>query len=231
MSDAPAEGERLSSVLSGLRLNVLLHEVGDRLTEIAASQDKLHGLLDAVIGIAGGLELPATLRRIVRGAVDLVDAEYGALGVIGADRSLDAVRLRRHRREPPAADRAPARGPRHPRAAHRVDPEPLRLTGSAEHPASYGFPPNHPPMHTFLGVPVRVRDEVFGNLYLTEKRGGEFTADDEAVVLALAAAAGVAIENARLFEQARRRQRWLEATDEIRAAAAVRRRPRRGACC
>jgi signal transduction histidine kinase len=96
-----------------------------------------------------------------------------------------------------------------------ADPRPVRLHDIAEHPASYGFPPNHPPMRSFLGVPVRVRDEVFGNLYLTEKRGGDFTADDEVVAQALAAAAGVAIENARLFEDARRRQSWLEASGEI----------------
>src|SRR5215203_2263170 len=97
-------------------------------------------------------------------------------------------------------------------------PEPVRLHRISEHSASFGSPPTHPPMNTFLGVPIRVRDEVFGNLYLTEKRGGDFTADDEAVVIALAAAAGVAIENARLYEETRRRQRWLEASNEIRAA-------------
>ena len=95
-------------------------------------------------------------------------------------------------------------------------PEPLRLHDIAEHPASYGFPPNHPPMHSFLGVPVRIRDQVFGNLYLTEKAGGgDFTEQDEDIVIALAAAAGVAIENARLYEEAARREQWLAATAEI----------------
>ena len=84
-------------------------------------------------------------------------------------------------------------------------PEPLRLHDIAAHPASYGFPAHHPPMKSFLGVPVRIRDRVFGNLYLTEKVGdGDFTAEDEEVVIALAAAAGVAIENARLYEEAAR---------------------------
>ncbi|HZB50276.1 MAG TPA: GAF domain-containing protein [Mycobacteriales bacterium] len=209
-------GDRLSSGLSSLRLDELLHEVTDRLADIAASRDQLHGLLDAVVGVASGLELPATLRRIVEAAVTLVDAEYGALGVIGADRSLDQFvytgidEETRHR----IGDL--------PRG-HGIlgllidDPRPVRLHRIADHAASYGFPPNHPPMNTFLGVPVRVRDEIFGNLYLTEKRGGDFTADDEVVVLALAAAAGVAIENARLYEQMRQRQRWLEASNEIRA--------------
>jgi signal transduction histidine kinase len=96
------------------------------------------------------------------------------------------------------------------------DPRAIRLHDLAEHPASVGFPANHPPMHGFLGVPVRVRDEVFGNLYMTEKvDGADFTADDEVVLTALAAAAGVAVENARLFERSRMRERWLEATAEV----------------
>jgi signal transduction histidine kinase len=213
----PTDAERFSPVLSGLRLNELLHEVTERLEEIAASQDKLHGLLDAVVGVAGGLELPATLRRIVEAAVRLVDAQFGALGVIGADRSLDQFVYT-------GIDESLRQRIGHLPEGHGIlgllieAPEPVRLHRISDHPASFGFPPHHPPMNTFLGVPVRVRDEVFGNLYLTEKRGGDFTADDEAVVQALAAAAGVAIENARLFEQTRRRQRWLEASNEIRAA-------------
>ncbi|WP_336162310.1 GAF domain-containing protein, partial [Amycolatopsis sp. VC5-11] len=96
------------------------------------------------------------------------------------------------------------------------DAKPLRLTEISAHPASVGFPANHPPMHSFLGVPVRVREEVFGNLYLTEKKdGAEFTDDDEVIVQALAAAAGIAIENAHLYEQTRLRQRWLGATSEV----------------
>ncbi|WP_408629912.1 GAF domain-containing protein [Amycolatopsis aidingensis] len=97
-------------------------------------------------------------------------------------------------------------------------PKPIRLDEISDHPASAGFPAHHPPMHSFLGVPVRVRDQVFGNLYLTEKNGGQaFTEDDEVVVQALAAAAGIAVENARLYEEARLRQQWQEATSEIRA--------------
>ncbi|HEV7655555.1 MAG TPA: GAF domain-containing protein [Mycobacteriales bacterium] len=217
VADAPGGGGRLRTALSGLRLPELLHEVTERLAEISASQDKLHGLLEAVVGIAGGLELPATLRRIVEAAVELADAEYGALGVIGADRSLDQFVYT-------GIDENVRQRIGHLPEGHGLlgllidSPQTVRLSRISAHPASYGFPPNHPPMNTFLGVPVRVRDEVFGNLYLTEKRGGEFTPDDEMLVRALAAAAGVAIENARLFEQTRRRQRWLEASNEIRAA-------------
>ena len=95
--------------------------------------------------------------------------------------------------------------------------KPLRLPDLGRHAASVGFPPHHPAMRTFLGVPVRVRDVVFGNLYLTEKNGGgEFTADDEVVVAALATAAGIAVHNADLYEQGRLRQQWLEASAEIR---------------
>ena len=102
---------------------------------------------------------------------------------------------------------------------HLIDhPFPIRLPDLAEHPSSVGFPANHPPMRSFLGTPVRVRDEVFGNLYLTEKKGeAEFNDDDVVVLEALAAAAGVAVENARLFEQARLRERWQHASGEVNA--------------
>ncbi len=97
-----------------------------------------------------------------------------------------------------------------------TDPHPVRLPDIRKHPDSYGFPPNHPPMHSFLGVPVRTREQIFGNLYLAEKQGAaEFSDDDEEIVVALAAAAGVAIDNARLYALAQRRERWLAATAEI----------------
>ncbi len=96
------------------------------------------------------------------------------------------------------------------------DPKPIRLDDIRLHPDSVGFPANHPPMRTFLGVPVRIRDEVYGNLYLTEKAGGQpFSEDDEVLVEALAAAAGIAIDNARLYEGSRTRQSWIEATRDI----------------
>ncbi len=100
---------------------------------------------------------------------------------------------------------------------HLIDePKPIRLDNITQHPASVGFPPNHPPMRTFLGVPVRIRDEVYGNLYLTDKADGQpFSEDDEVLVEALAAAAGIAIDNARLYEQSRARQSWIEATRDI----------------
>jgi signal transduction histidine kinase len=91
-----------------------------------------------------------------------------------------------------------------------------RLPDLSGHPDSYGFPPNHPPMHSFLGTPIRIRDEVFGNLYLTEKQGAaEFSPDDEAILEALAAAAGIAIDNARQFERSRQQRRWLATTGAV----------------
>lgn len=203
--------------LSGLRLDELLREVQDRLTEIVKTRDRLQGLLDAVIAVGAGLELDSTLQRIVQAAVQLVDARYGALGVLGRRGGLsefvyvgispDQRSLMGHLPE--------GRGVLGVLINH---PQVIRLPDIGQHPASVGFPPNHPPMRSFLGVPVRVRNEVFGNLYLSEKQGcAEFTAEDEVVLQALAAAAGVAVENARLFEQARMRQRWLEASSEIRA--------------
>ncbi|MGH9150922.1 MAG: GAF domain-containing protein, partial [Acidimicrobiales bacterium] len=164
-----------------------------------AGPRSLRRLLDAVLGVTADLDLPTMLHRIVSAAVDLVDARYGALGVLDASRTSLAqfitvgVDAEVHR----AIGELP-RG-------HGilglliVDPQPIRLPDLREHPDSYGFPPNHPPMRSFLGVPVRVRDEVFGKLYLTDKTTAEvFTDVDEELVVALAAAAGIAIENARL---------------------------------
>ncbi|WP_425356857.1 GAF domain-containing protein [Streptomyces inhibens] len=172
-------------------------------------------LLEAVMNVGSRLELSQVLRRIVEAAAVLVDAEYGALGVIGENSPLSqflTVGI--------SEEEAEAIG--HLPAGHGIlgelihHPAPLRLTEMGEHPSSYGLPPHHPPMHSFLGVPIRIRDEVFGNLYLTEKRGGrEFDAEDETVLSTLAVAAGVAIEHARLYEEARYRQRWLEANGEI----------------
>jgi signal transduction histidine kinase len=201
--------------LSALRLDELLGEVGERLTQIAASRDQLHGLLDAVVGIAGGLDLAATLKRIVSAATELMDARYGALGVLGEQGRRLVEFVNTGIDEPTRLRIGSLPEGRGVLGLLIADPQAVRLHDIAEHPASYGFPPNHPPMRSFLGVPVRVRNEVFGNLYLTEKRGGDFTADDEVIAQALAAAAGVAIENARLFEQTRRRQRWLQASGEI----------------
>lgn len=204
-------------VLSGLRLDELLGEVQERLTEITHVQDRMRGLLDAFLAVASDLDLDSTLRRIVQAAVDLVDARYAALGVLDTDGTI-ARFLHVGIDEQTRAGMGHLPEGKGILGQLIVDPRPLRLADLGAHEASVGFPPGHPPMRSFLGVPVRVRDAVFGNLYLTEKRGaGEFTADDEVMLEALAAAAGIAVQNADLFEQSRMRQRWLEATAEVRA--------------
>lgn len=189
----------------------LLGQVGD----VVTGRDRLSALLEAVVGIGGDLDLPTTLRRIVVAAVHLAGARYGALGVIGPDRRLtefitDGMTPEQHRH---IGDLPTGGG----LLGLLIDvPRPIRLRDIAEHDRSLGFPPGHPPMGSFLGVPIRAHDQVFGNLYLTEKLDGiEFTDEDEASVVALAVAAGVAIDNARLYAASSRRERLLEATAEI----------------
>jgi GAF domain-containing protein len=216
--DADSAGNRLRpNVLAGLRLDELLRGVQERLAEIVQLRDHMQGLLDAVLAVASGLELDATLRRIVQAAVDLVDARYGALGVLSPTGGISRF-VHVGIDEETRAQMGPFPEGKGLLGQLIIDPRPLRLADLSAHDASVGFPDHHPPMHSFLGVPVRVRDAVFGNLYLTEKKGGgEFTADDETVLEALAAAAGIAVQNADLFEQSRLRQLWLEASAEIRA--------------
>ena len=185
----------------------------------ADREERLRLLLDAVVTIAAGLSLDSVLQRIVVIAGELVDAQYAALGVLSEapDRRL---RTFVHHGMPEGLVDEIGHLPRgHGVLGLLIDhPAPLRLHDINEHPAAYGFPDHHPPMSSFLGVPVRIRDRVFGNLYLTEKAGGgDFTPGDEEIVIALAATAGVAIENARLYDEGSRRQRWLAATAEITA--------------
>ncbi|WP_413254208.1 GAF domain-containing protein [Streptomyces decoyicus] len=166
------------------------------------------------MSLGRGLELPKVLKGIVEAAVTLTDAEYGALGVVGDGQLSQFLPVGMSDELIGLIGRTPCG--RGILGELIRNPEPLRLTDLTQHPHSFGFPANHPPMRTFLGVPVRVRDEVFGNLYLTEKRGGgSFDADDEAVLTTLSIAAGVAIDNARMYHESRRRERWLEALGEI----------------
>ncbi|MGW4772832.1 sensor histidine kinase [Nocardia sp. NPDC004278] len=201
--------------LSQLRLRELLSEVKERVELIIDSRDRMDGLVEAMLTVTSGLDLDETLRAIVHTATSLVDARYGALAVRGHEQQVTQFLdegIDDKTRE--AIGRLPA--------GHGVlgevfsQPKPLRLDELSKHPASVGFPAHHPPMHTFLGVPVRIRDEVFGSLYLTEKANGQpFTEDDDVLVQALAAAAGIAVDNARLYESARTRQAWIEATRDI----------------
>jgi signal transduction histidine kinase len=168
------------------------------MSEVAGPRSLRH-LLDAVLTVGSDLDLPAVLDRITHAAVDLVDARYGALGVLDESRTRLAqfITVGIDDETHAAIGRLPeGRGIL---GLLIADARPLRLPDLREHPDSYGFPPHHPPMRSFLGVPIRVRDEVFGNLYLTDKTSAEVFSDvDEELVTGLAAAAGVAIDNARL---------------------------------
>ncbi|OWL93642.1 histidine kinase [Mycolicibacterium peregrinum] len=205
----------LRDTLSQLRLRELLKEVQDRVEQIVEGRDRLDGLLDAMLVVTSGLELDETLRTIVHTAIELVDARYGALGVRGNDHELVEFIYE-------GIDEQTRETIGHLPEGRGVlgvlidDPKPIRLDNISHHAASVGFPPRHPPMRTFLGVPIRIRDRVFGNLYLTEKADHQpFSEDDELLVQALAAAAGIAIDNARLYEKSKLRQAWIEATRDI----------------
>ncbi|OBK19803.1 GAF domain-containing sensor histidine kinase [Mycobacterium asiaticum] len=205
----------LRHTLSQLRLRELLVEVQDRVEQIVEGRDRLDGLLDAMLVVTSGLELDETLRTIVHSATILVDARYGALEVHDRDnRVLQFI-------HEGINQETVGRIGHLPEGLGVIgvvidEPKALRLDDISLHPASVGFPPHHPPMRTFLGVPVRVRDEAFGTLYLTDKLNGQpFSDDDEVLVQALAAAAGIAIANARLYQQAKARQSWIEATRDI----------------
>jgi signal transduction histidine kinase len=165
---------------------------------------KLLRLIDAVLMIEAAVELPVLLRHLIEEACSLVDARYGALGVLNEARTglepFITVGLGDAEEETIGA-RPTGRGVL---GVLITDATPLRLKDLSTHPDSYGFPPHHPPMKSFLGVPVRVRSVVYGNLYLTEKIGADkFSDQDQALAEALAVAAGIAIENTRLSERVR----------------------------
>jgi signal transduction histidine kinase len=211
----PASGDRSS--LAGMRLTELLDEVQDRLQTVARTQERVQGLLDAFLSVSTGLNLDVTLRRIVEAATELVDARYGALGVLGPDGSLVAF-VHVGVDEELAAQMGHLPEGKGVLGELTAEPRALRLDDLRQHASSVGFPPNHPRMSSFLGVPVRSRGEVFGNLYLTAKREGMFTTEDEAVLTALAGAAGIAIANARLYEAAEVQRSWLAAVTDVRTA-------------
>lgn len=213
--EVTTSGEGLPAHLASRGLAELLTELVERADELLGTQRRLDGLLEAVVAVGSDLSLPAVLKRLVEAACTLSGARYGALGVVGEGKDLSEFITVGIGDELRARIGALPRG-RGVLGVLLDAPEPIRLRDLGEHPASVGFPPNHPPMRSFLGVPIRVRDVVFGNLYLTEKTGGEqFTEQDQDLVVALAAAAGVAVENARLFGEGERNQRWMSATAEI----------------
>jgi len=178
----------------------------------------LRAVLEAVGSIASDLDLDVTLQRIIDAAAELSGARYGALGVL--DDATDARRLFKfvtHGLSQEQRDRIGPLPTGHGILGVLIDhPEPQRIDNLGNHPLSYGFPANHPPMTTFLGAPIRIGSRVFGNLYLTERQGGgPFSEQDTETVTALAALAGVLIENSRLYARLTRRRRWLEAAAAV----------------
>lgn len=198
-----------------LELDQLLAQLVDQAQDVIATQGRLRGLLRANRMVTANLDLPVLLRRIAEAARELAQARYAALGVLRPDGrgleqfihvGIDADAATRIGHLPEGKGVL---------GALIDDPRPIRLTDLGADPRSVGFPDNHPPMTSFLGVPIRIRDAVYGNLYLTEREGGPFTRDDEELMTALAATAATAIDNARLYAESRRRQQWLAASTEI----------------
>ncbi|HKC20341.1 MAG TPA: GAF domain-containing protein [Candidatus Dormibacteraeota bacterium] len=182
---------------------------------MARTRDRKDMLLEAGLTLASELSLPIVLQRIVDLAVDVTDARYGALGVIGEGGVLvEFVTTGIPAKQRKAIGPLPTGRGVLGQLIH--DPKPLRLSNIADHPHSVGFPANHPPMHSFLGAPVQAMGRVFGNIYLTEKRtANEFSTDDQEALTVLATQAGVAIANATLYDDIRSRERWLGALRDI----------------
>src|ERR1700677_3994456 len=198
-------------ILPHLQLDELLAELQGRLHAVLGARDQMHGLLQAVVATGEGVAPESTLSRAVQTAVGLVDASYGALGVIGEEQVLaEFIPVGLTETEITAIHHWPeGRGLL---GLLIRDPRPLRLAEIAAHPESSGFPAGHPPMGSFLGVPVRVRDEVLRQPYLTHRRSAaEFTEDDEAALIALRQAAGTPRHNARLRAAARRQRHLIQA--------------------
>ena len=184
--------------------------------------DRIRSLLDAGIALTSELSLDALLQNLTETARELTGARYAALGVIDPNRT----ELERFVTTGLDADTVAGIGDL-PRGRGILgvlisDAQPLRLHDIADDPRSVGFPPNHPEMRTFLGVPILLREVAYGNLYLTEKEdGGDFTTEDQELVTLLASQAAVAIENARLFESAKRWSDQLESLIEVGNALAT----------
>jgi signal transduction histidine kinase len=210
-----SEGTGTPSDLPRLELDQLLGQLIDRAQDVIATQDRLRGLLRANRAIVGDLALPVVLQRIVEAARELAHARYAALGVIAPEGGGLEEFIHVGVDEQTVASIGHLPEGKGLLGALIEDPRPIRLANIADDRRSVGFPAHHPSMTSFLGVPIKVRNEVYGNLYLTERQGSEFTAEDEELVAALAATAATAIENARLFAESRRRQEWLQASTEV----------------
>jgi signal transduction histidine kinase len=206
------------SAFAALGRPALVGSIQTQLEELLGARDQMERLLRVVVGLASDLDLDATLHRIVTAAMELTGAGYGALGVLGADGTLVSFLHS-------GMDASTTARIGHLPVGKGVlgvlldEPRPLRLDDLRAHPAAVGFPEHHPPMRALLGVPITIRQNMFGSLYLTEPTGRPaFSQSDEVVACALAAAAAVAIENARLFERARATATWMEASRAMTAA-------------
>ncbi|MER5218824.1 PP2C family protein-serine/threonine phosphatase [Streptomyces flaveus] len=204
MSGDESLQRRQSPTASGPAGDADLAGIAEQVGQLTRAQGRMQALLDAVLAVGRELELPVVLREIVSAAMQLVNARYGALGVFGEDRTglEDFIPLGLSGTEHQAlADIHPPHG--RGLLAHLIEQhEPLRVDDVPHHPDAVGFPTGHPPMRTLLGVAIGVHGRIYGNLYLTDRRDGKpFDEQDAAVVLALAGAAGIAIENARLYQR------------------------------
>ena len=219
-TSAPARRQEIVfPQIARLELDELLTQLIERAQDVLDAQGRLRALLSATRAVSEDLDLPLVLERIVQSACQLIGARYGAIGVLAADGTLDQfIHV--------GMDDEVAQQIGHLPTGRGIlgllieQPEPLRLEDLHTHPSSVGLPAAHPPMGTFLGVPVRVRDQVFGNIYLTEKSSGrQFTADDEELLVALAGTAAVAIDHAQLYAEAQARQDMLAAAAELTSLA------------
>lgn len=198
-------------------LDRTLTQLVEQASKVMETQGRLRALIDANRAVVSHLELPTVLRTIVEAAVSLVGARYGALGVIAEGGGLEQfIHVGMGEDDVERIGHLPE--------GHGLlgalidDPRPIRIESIASDPRSAGFPDGHPPMGAFLGVPIVVRDAVYGNLYLTDPAAGSFSADDEQLVRALADNAGFAIDNARLFAETVVRQAWSASAAEMTAA-------------
>jgi GAF domain-containing protein len=206
------------SVFSRLSRRGLFGQMHQQLDELLAGRDQMESLLRVIVDIGSDLDLSVTLHRIIHAAMSLTGARYGALGVRAPDGTLDAFlfegiddELRSRIGHLPVGKGV---------LGVLLDREqPLRVEDLTQHPAAVGFPEHHPPMRAFLGVPIIIRGEVFGSLYVTDDRPGHtFTETDENAARALGSAAAVAIDNARMFERQRASADWIAASREITSA-------------
>lgn len=196
--------EPQQSPIRRLRLETEMERIAEQLRALARTQDELHDLYETVL--SRQVELHAVLELIVSTAMGLVGARYGALGVLDEEGESLALFVPVGLSEQERADLAEVEIPRGRGLLGRLitHPEPLRVDDVADHPCSAGFPPGHPPMRTLLGAPISIRGKIYGDLYVSERRDGRpFDAHDEALMVALAGAAALAIDDARLYEQTR----------------------------